>query len=1236
MAHVGTITGSMTLDPSAYIAGLNQAAQQTMRFQQSVASSGAGMASMGAGAGRAATQLGGLNRSIYASMTAFYMLSTRISAALGVYEEYSNVLSRIGATADMSTSSILGLSEALRGLNRDMGGSRTDMMKGMYRAVQSGFTTPDQFMPIAESAMKLRTASGREINTVKSADAISVIRNSLGIKGGKESMITDMLLKGRDVGRFELNEMTSALGIPLTIYGNQFSSKIGSQETLRQVITLLATSTQAGLSPNRAATGVRRMVEKTLMLGNKPGGIGKNLHAGFAGLGYANPIDALNEGPMKYLENLLKLTGGGSSEGLTKMGFGAREFMVLASTLRGNMGSAREIHEKLSAGNISGTTDKYADKQKEEWWYTRDRIRSAYEDSQINFVEAILPTMKGFAASIEVVNDLFQALSPAVKNIIALMTIGAGFNLMKNFFVRPGQGGGAGGGAGADHFALQSMRGLMPVVPQHLRYSPSTVSPNASSISSPSRISNLPYGIAGTLSGPFSMPGGFKGVPEGYRGEFDKDGLKIRNAKGQYGDNRGVSYYAGNNPRYPSIYGGTVGYNGPKIANDPVGRPYPTASTPFANLRTGPAKTKPGFPTSGPQYSKFGTLAGRGLIGGANAAQFAFGGADYRNEYIKSSYDTKMVGAHNKYHVGADRAMSNVRDMYAQSKFDGTAFNQGSAEKSLGTALKGLQQEFDKTAKGATKSAMGMSKLSGVLGTIGSIANMAAIGGIFALLAKFMEGYGNKGEAKSDAFGVTDFSKAGRDSEDVLGLWDHAGTGMSMMGSFANPYVPKNRSDFGMLVNPLNLLSGGAYYMGKKYLQNEENDKNWQAGEYAHKQQKALYRKYGMVWDGDKNKYVRSTQKDAWTMAVEENFTDEEKLALGKAGYARYTDKLQAEKDKWLASPAGGKRIGLDTDASLNRIIDGKGTLNSGIEANVDFLKATMTRLGKVVEKTTEAFVDLSNYVKLSNTEEFSKRVGKNAYAGQSFWNEAKRKKVSLDEQTWNDAIRKSIARDMILPDSFHQGELGGLKVGDKELISNSLARKYAGQDYKYTFRKDMLPEQASNPLYNQKNQLNLAGDYNKVGGTPDGFDRTVTGARMLEMLRTKDTDSDENIRSLMKDIFGPDKTNLFMNQAVANWRNMDVGEFVGLEKGSERFSTPVQKYSEALAYGSKEGYNATLPYWAETGDQKLEAVFKSWPLLLEYLRKTAASTDISAQGAQKQSTDGGGDVGPDFDYGNT
>ena len=165
MAHVGTITGSMTLDPSAYLAGLNRAAQATTAFRTSMVGGGMAFNQFGTNANNIAGMMGRFNTSIYASMTAFYALSRTISSSLGVFEEYSNIMSRISATADLSASSVNALSESFKKLNRELGGSRSDLMKGVYTAVQANFTSPSEFMPIGEAAMRLRTASGREIDT---------------------------------------------------------------------------------------------------------------------------------------------------------------------------------------------------------------------------------------------------------------------------------------------------------------------------------------------------------------------------------------------------------------------------------------------------------------------------------------------------------------------------------------------------------------------------------------------------------------------------------------------------------------------------------------------------------------------------------------------------------------------------------------------------------------------------------------------------------------------------------------------------------------------------------------------------------------------------------------------------------------------------------------------------------------------------------------------------------------
>jgi len=440
MAHVGTITGSMTLDPSAYLAGLNRAAQATTAFRTSMTGSGMAFNQFGTNANNIAGMMGRFNTSIYASMTAFYALSRTISSSLGVFEEYSNIMSRISATADLSASSVNALSESFKKLNRELGGSRTDMMKGVYTAIQANFTRSSEFMPIGEAAMRLRTASGREIDTQKSADVISVVRNALGVRSGREGVVTDMLLRGRDIGRYQLKEMASALGIPITVFGNQFGARLGPEETLRQLIAILSSATQTGLAPRTAATGARRLVEKTTRLASAPGGVGKNLTQALGGLGYGSISEALNEGPIPYLENILKLTGGRPEE-LAKLGFGAREFMLLSSSLRDNMGQTRQFYQELSPGNIAGMTDKYIDKHKDTWWYQRDRLRSAYEDTQISLMQAMIPTLRSFANALELVNDLFQSLGAGLKEVIGMMAIGTGATLLKNFFFRGARGG---------------------------------------------------------------------------------------------------------------------------------------------------------------------------------------------------------------------------------------------------------------------------------------------------------------------------------------------------------------------------------------------------------------------------------------------------------------------------------------------------------------------------------------------------------------------------------------------------------------------------------------------------------------------------------------------------------------------------------------------------------------------------------------------------------------------------
>ena len=408
MADAGVIRAQAVMDPSMYIAGMNQMAAATRSFQT-------GMSSM---------SFAGFNRSMIATTTILYGLNRIMGSMSKGMEEYAQVLAKIGSVADLTAASVESLAESMKKLSVDSGTKRSDMMKGMYVALQSRFDSPAEMRSMASAGAILSRASGKEIDVKKSTDLLAVVRQGLGLGQGSvdSRRVTDILLKGRDVGRWELDQMAAALGIPMTIYGNEFSSKIGGEETLRQLIAIMSTATLVGLKPNVAATGTRRLVERTVQL-SKSGKLGDPLRRGLRGIGFGgeNPIlDALGQGPMAFLNNLNQLTGGTSS-GLIRYGYGSRDLRVLTSALRENGSLLNRTYQGLDYGQIAGTTDKYYGEQKQTYGYTRDRLRSEWEITSQQFMQASLPLIGAFTSALEGINKVAQALPDSVKSLVMLV-----------------------------------------------------------------------------------------------------------------------------------------------------------------------------------------------------------------------------------------------------------------------------------------------------------------------------------------------------------------------------------------------------------------------------------------------------------------------------------------------------------------------------------------------------------------------------------------------------------------------------------------------------------------------------------------------------------------------------------------------------------------------------------------------------------------------------------------------
>lgn len=1165
MAHVGTITGSMTLDPSAYLAGLNRAAQATTAFRTSMTGSGMAFNQFGTNANNIAGMMGRFNTSIYASMTAFYALSRTISSSLGVFEEYSNIMSRISATADLSASSVNALSESFKKLNRELGGSRTDLMKGVYTAIQANFTRPSEFMPIGEAAMRLRTASGREIDTQKSADVISVVRNALGVRSGREGAITDMLLRGRDIGRYQLKEMASALGIPITVFGNQFGARLGPEETLRQLIAILSSATQTGLAPRTAATGTRRLVEKTTRLATAPGGVGKNLTQALGSLGYGSISEALNEGPIPYLENILKLTGGRPEE-LAKLGFGAREFMLLSSSLRNNMGQTRQFYQELSPGNIAGTTDKYIDKHKDTWWYQRDRLRSAYEDTQISLMNALVPTMKSLANSLEVINDLFQALAPSIKQLIGLIALGAGASILKNFYMR------GGGGVGRHNsFAMSPPRleNFGRIGPDFFRRGI-----RKPIISTPAQrtYGNQIYGGSGNVFGNVH--------PSYYGGGVSPVGWSPLN--GSLASSSGVSH-------------GAVRYN----RRDTEGRFVPS----WYNIRNAQGQLIPmsqnRMPTvSNPTFrerlldrvggaamwasnalnnrSSYGSIPG--MTRAIKVGAFMFGGQDYRVERIQDKYNSRIAAANEALKSGRMSAHRSASGLYKTLTGAGMGDVRASSEAAnhLEKALNDVNKKFDQTTAAAQRSARSMGGVASALGTLGSVANMAAIGGIIQLLSSLIAGLAGA-KSTSTSNGVVDMSKTGTKQKrySYKNIWWKANQGMRFVG-----YA----------------LDGGDW---------RDDIATDMLGEY---------RKRGFIYDMNKRDLRAANMQDVAEYAIREKISVKDSRGLIRAGYNKNTGDIQNRFEKWLRSQ-GIEGI---TQARFlqSTLADGTSGFDFTINKYAEFVKTQevqadvakkttewLEKMGVTAKQAAESLVLISripNVVGFGQMGALRQNVAPNKYVNEMFWKDAKQKSAYTDVSGYNNMLMKFFSNSGIVPDM-------------------------------YTSRGKMRPNETPSGfldnLIGDKSEVIMPTLLGRMGGDTNYVANIRNAMKLLESLPYLGSASDTELGNLVQNMFGSTALeNPFFEQAKGMMSNLDVSQFLNLVPSGQKETKAVQDYSDAMSFGTGEGYNATLPYWAQEGEDKMDLVVKNFESLLklteelrEKLTEIETSTGATAEAIVEQ-----------------
>lgn len=1125
MAHVGTISGSMTMDPSAYIAGLNQAAQATSAFRSSLAAGGRSFGTFGSQADHLAGTMLRFNTSVYASMTAFYALSRTISSSLGVFEEYSNVLGRISATADLSASSVNALSESMKRLNRELGGSRTDLMKGVYTAIQANFTSPSEFMPIGRAAMALRTASGREITTEKGADIISVVRNALGVRSGRETRITDMLLRGRDIGRYKLNEMAGALGIPITVFGNQFSATLGPEETLRQLIAILSATTQTGLQPRVAATGARRLIVKSARLASDPGGLGRNLTEAFSRAGFGSINEELNKGAISYLDKLFRVSGGSPQE-ITRLGFGDREIMVLSSVLRNRMSQVKQFYGDLSEGEISGTTQKYINQHKDTWWYQRDRLRSAYMDTQLSLMQSLLPSLKSFANSLELVNDLFQKMAPALKQIIGMVAFGAGVSLLKNFYIRCSGGAIGGGIVGGRFGGLKPSAGGLSIPSNFFTPSIGGMAMGLSPIATSSIGNRLYYHMPKDIIDMAMRGGNFTNV----------GGRRYYNRR----DTTGIFVPASYNVR---------DYHGNLLPYMARGSIPSTSSTSFrermldrAILATG-AMSK--FANSLPSSSGLSSIPG--MTSAIKAGAFMFGGQDYRVERIQDKYNSRIAAANEALKSGRMSAYRSASGLYKTLTGAGMGDVRASSEAAnhLNRALTDVNKKFDQTAASAQRSARFVGGFSNVLNSFGAVLNMAKIGVIIKVISDLINGFNLPGNSSKHA-GVIDLSKAGTD-ESGFNLNDsfrRISDEIKYVGIFLHGYANlKTKSENTALVME-DMISRRA---SLGYVLNEDYNP------------KGLDIDFRPVAD---RVFRPATLEDAMKSAMRENLSPKEQTKVTRAGYNNLTPKVQREfQDYLMSGKLGQKYTGVTEPGFGQRTNIEEFEGKSGHQVRIDFFTSFLKEiagLGETIQKTTSS---VKNFNMTAKQTDHIIEYLKNNYRAYYLSFISGAKQIETRGRLYDQQADRSLTpnEQSIWRSSGYREKMA---LAASDLFTPK--HRFGGEDNFASF-EDWAKQQEENERYSGFDEYE---DAKRKYFNASSNEQT---ASMLAVLLPKlATLSTSDVRKQLEGVYG---RNLNLDDVgIDRLRNIDLSRYF-----SEKPRDQLGGKSQFMSYGTTETYNSIV-----------------------------------------------------------
>lgn len=356
--------------------GLGQAGQEASRDLAEMGTAGreAGRStSEGASLGQRA--LAGLQDAaleVAAGLAAAAAAAAGLGRASQLARELETGMARV-STLLSDTSGIDQLTDSVRALSREFGGSAASQATALADVIGAGFEDAAQSVEILRQANIL--AVGGFTDVTVAADGLTTVMNAFGPSVGSAQSVADSFFQTALAGKTTVDQLASSIGSAAPIAAQAGVS-------FDQLMAAVSTLTRGGVQTSVAFDGMRAIIAAVLKPSAEAADLAEQLGLEFNGA-------ALKAGDLAGFLEQLRIKTGGSAEQMSVL-LGGVEALAPALTLTGTgaAGFARDIEGAANkAGKAAGAFATVAETGEQQL----ARLRAAFE-SELTDVGQLLNT----------------------------------------------------------------------------------------------------------------------------------------------------------------------------------------------------------------------------------------------------------------------------------------------------------------------------------------------------------------------------------------------------------------------------------------------------------------------------------------------------------------------------------------------------------------------------------------------------------------------------------------------------------------------------------------------------------------------------------------------------------------------------------------------------------------------------------------------------------------------------